>query len=728
MGLTSVNSELPPHPLRPLFHPQSVAIIGASTKPNKIGGRPIAFLKRGGYRGSIYPINPFSEEVQGLRAYASVSDVEGKIDQAIIALPAEQVMTALEDCIAKEIPVVQIFSAGFAEVSEQGRVAQENIAARASAAGVRLLGPNTLGVFNTTAGFFGTFAVGLDGAWPAAGNVGIASQSGAFGSYLFALAEARGLRFSSFVATGNECDVDVAECVGYLAQDEATQVIIATLESCRDGSRLIAALREAHRAAKPVIVMKVGASEQGAAAVTTHTGSLAGADAVYDAVFRQHHAFRARSIDELLDLAYLCAQGVLPPDDRVGILTTSGGIGVLMADTAAESDLRLPSLSDETRSHLQEIWPYTVGDNPVDTTAQLIVDLPRFAALLEAMLQGEAFGTLVGFLAHVGRKRALFDQLREPLLTVRRRYPEKLFVLSMLSDNQLQSELEADGFLVFSEPARAIHAIGAAARLARGFAAEPSAAPGVVPASPVPWSSPPDELEANRMLAAAGIPMVPAQMATSREETAEAAGDLGFPVALKILSPDIQHKTDAGGVLLNVPSEEAARDGFEQLYANARKHLPAARLEGVLVTPMIEDGVECIFGVQRDPVFGPVVMFGLGGVFVELFRDVTFRVAPFSEAEALGMIEETKAAASLRGARGRPPADLAALARALAALSRFAYAHRDSIEGVDINPMIALPDRVVGVDALIHPLDQESGSGRVGYRDRQEPLSKEGAT
>jgi acyl-CoA synthetase (NDP forming) len=681
-----------------------VAVVGASGNPNKIGGRPIAFLKRAGYAGAVYPVNPGSPEIQGLRTYASVGDIPDAVDQAIIALPAPQVMAALEACIAKSIPVVQVFSAGFAEAGEAGRALQEQVRARAAQAGVRLLGPNTLGLFNVTDRFFGTFSIGLDGTWPLPGHIGIASQSGAFGSYVFALAAARGLGFSHFVATGNECDIDVAECIAYLAQDERTRVIVAALESCRDAERLMDALRMAQATRKPVIVMKAGVSEAGAAAAATHTGSLAGADAVYEAVFRQFNAHRARTIDELLDVASVCAQGVLPRDECTLILTTSGGIGVLMADAAAESGVSLPSLSETTRQRVHELWPYAAGDNPLDTTAQLIVDLPRLGGLLEAVLEEGAFSTVVSFLAHLGRVPAHFNQLREPLLALRRRFPAHILALCMLCDPPLQAELEREGFLVFTEPTRAMRAIGAAARLARGFGMSVAPKLDVTPTAVIERGAQLDELAANRVLAEAGIPMAPLRWAANVDEAVTAARDLGFPVALKIASPDVPHKSDVGGVLLNLATEAAVRAGFKQIGVNMRRALPHARWEGAVVAPMIRGGVECILGVQRDPVFGPVVMFGLGGIFVEVFRDVTFRVAPFSEAEARAMIDEIKGATLLYGYRGQPPGDLAALSRALAALSRFAYAHREAVESIDINPLIVLPDRVVGVDARIQTI------------------------
>jgi acyl-CoA synthetase (NDP forming) len=702
-----MNTHPPTSTLKPLFDPTSVAIIGASTNPQKIGGRPIAFLRKGGYRGDIFPVNPSVNEIQGLRAFRDMGEIPVPIDQAIIALPAPHVLPAFEECIARGVKAVQIFSAGFADAGDEGRALQERLHTRGAEAGVRVLGPNTLGLFNVHAGFFGTFAIGLDGAWPAPGHVGIASQSGAFGSYVFAMASDRGLGFSCFVATGNECDVDVADCISYLAQDEATRVIVTTLEGCRDGSRLRAALKLARKAAKPVIVMKVGASEAGAAAAATHTGSLAGSDAVFDAVFQECNAYRAGSIDELLDITTICANGLLPPTNQLAVLTTSGGIGVLMADEAARCDMVLPSLPEATRAQIAATWPSAAGNNPLDTTAQLIVDLSKFADLLELALAEGSIGTVVGFLAHVGRVPAHFQKLHEPLRRVRRRFPDRLIVLCMLCDSALQRELEAEGFLVFAEPGRAIRALGGAARIARGLRETHPAPLPTEEGKTLGRVGSLNELEANRLLSQGGVPMVNASPATSREQAIALARQIGFPVALKVLSPDIIHKSDVGGVLLDLVSEEQVGRGFDDVLARVRSAAPAAQLDGVLVTPMIRGGVECIMGVQRDPIFGPVVMFGLGGVLVELFRDVAFGVAPFDETEALAMIRKTRGSQLLSGFRGRPAVDINELARTLARLSQFAYAHRDEIESIDINPVLALADGVIGVDAVMHLADRQ---------------------
>jgi acyl-CoA synthetase (NDP forming) len=692
--------------LRPLFDPRSVAIIGASNDANKIGGRPLAFMKQAGFAGALHPINPGAAEVQGVRAYRSLADAPGEIEHAIIALPAPAVAEALAECAAKGVKAVQVFAAGFGEADEAGRRAQAALAERAHGAGMRLLGPNSLGLFSVASSFFGTFATALDGAWPRAGGVGFATQSGAFGSYAYALAQARGLGFSRFVATGNEADVDVAECIAFLAQDPATTVIVATFEGCKDGRKLMAALQTARAARKPVVVMKAGASEAGAAAAATHTGSLAGADAVYDGVFRQCNAWRARSLEELVDVAYLAAKGRLPATRRLGVVTTSGGIGVLVADAASARGLELPALGANGAARVKALLPYAGAANPLDTSAALINDLSLYARALAILLEEASVDTVLGYLAHVGRNPRHFGELRGPLVELKRAHPRKLFVLCMVSTDAVREILEAEGFAVFEDPARAVGAIAGAVAIAAGFGGPEDpvrSAPRVtLPAGRL------NEAAAKRVLEQAGVPVLPERLVASADAARAAAVELGLPVAMKVVSADLAHKSDVGGVKLGVASADDAARAYDEVVANARRARPDAQVDGVLVAPMLAGGVETILGAARDPAFGPVVMFGLGGVYVEVLKDVAFRAAPFGEATARAMIAETLAAKFLAGVRGAPPADVDALARALAALASFVHENRDVIESIDVNPYVALPRGGYALDALVVPRKEES--------------------
>jgi len=688
-----------PHVLDPLFRPRSVAVIGASSDANRIGGRPVAYSKRA-FKGAIIPVNPNAREIQGLTAYPSIRDVPGDIDQAIIAVPAKAAMEAADDCIAKGVKAAVMFSSGFAETGAEGRAMQVELARRCAAGGMKLIGPNSLGMFNAHIGLYATFSSYFDPLWPRVGPVSIVSQSGAFGTYFLAIAAERGLGFGHCVATGNEADVDVAACVDWLADDPDTGVIMIYLEGCRDGARLRAALARAAANRKPVVAMKVGVSEQGVAAIASHTGSLAGSDAVFDAVFREYNVHRARSLDELVDVAYACAGGVFPKSPRVGVVTLSGGVGIQMADAASELGLELPRMPDTAQQKILAMVPFAGPANPVDATAQVINDWSMFTKILGIVADEGNVDSVISFLAHTGTTPGLMDRLKPAFLEVRQRFPDRVFILCARMPREMADEFSAIGFLIFEDPTRAVAAVAALSRLGQGFATTraPQSADGQ-PAQPLP-ASPIDEAAAKRLLGAAGIPFAPERTARTRDEAAAAANEIGFPVVLKVLSSDIAHKSEAGGVVLGLRDANEVATGLDAMMARVRARVPNARIEGALVAHMVEGGIETVIGTKRDPIFGPVVMFGLGGVYVEVLKDVTLRLAPVDHTTAKEMIRAIKGYPLLAGARGQPPADLDALADVLVAMSRFAAAHPE-VTSAEINPFIALPDGGVAVDALI---------------------------
>lgn len=688
-----------------LFNPRSVAVIGASADPNRIGGRPIDFSKKGGFAPPIYPVNPNQSEIQGLRAYPSLQVIPYDVDLAVIALPAAAVPDAIEAGIAKGVRAIMLFSAGFAEIDDAGKAVQDAIRQRCAAAGIRLLGPNCLGVMNIATGLICTFSTVLDNIWPRRGRVSVVSQSGAFGAYAFGLAAERGIGFGKWIATGNEADVDVAECIAWLADDPDTGVIMAYIEGCRDGMKLRQALARARANRKPVIVMKAGATEAGATAVASHTGSLAGQDAVWDAVFREGGAHRAQTMDEYVDLAYACANDLFPEGPKLGIVTVSGGVGVLLADAGSRFGLEMPALPPAAQARIRDIIPFASPTNPVDVTAQIINVFHEFGNFLGIMFESGGFHSVIIFLQQMGKTPRHYDLFKGPLLEARKRYRQQLLVLCGGYSVESRAEMESHGFLIFEDPARAVAAVAGLVGFARRFAE---------PQKPPPVSTPStaltgvqgnrgalDEAQSKRLLAAAGVPFLPERVARTRDEAVAAAGTLGFPVVLKVLSADIAHKSDAGGVELGLADAGAVASAWNRMMAAVSAAAPSARVEGALVAPMIHGGVETVLGLLKDPVFGPVLMFGLGGVFVEIFRDVTFRLAPIDHDEAHAMIREIKGFPLLDGARGRPAVDLDRLAGVIVALGAFGAAHADQLISVDINPFIALPDGGVAVDALV---------------------------
>ncbi len=694
--------------LAPLFEPRSIAVYGASSDPTKIGGRPLDFLKSSGFDGPLYPINPKAAQIQGLPAFATVSAVPGPVDLAIVAVPAPGVLAALEDCAAKGVGGAVVLSSGFAETGGQGVAWQAGISALARRTGMRVVGPNCMGLINVRRRLLGTFTPSAAGFGLVPGRISLVSQSGAFGGYCLSLIRQRGLGLNLWITTGNQCDVDVADCIAHFARDDGTQVIVAYLEAATDKERLVAALALARERGKRVVVMKVGRSEAGAQAAASHTASLAGSDQVYEGLFRQYGVWRARSIDELFDVAYACSVNAPAPlGRRLGLLTVSGGVGALMADVASDCALDVAPMPEDAQRRLKELVPFCGPRNPVDMTAQLVNDLTLFGRNFQIMLEEGGYDVVVAFLSSVGQVMELSRSLLEQLQAVLRRFPDRAVVFSSLASPEVRRMYEAAGVLLFDEPTRAVRAAAALVYFAeQSRRAALADAPPALPAGALP---PPtravNEVQAKAILASAGIAAVAERIAADEASAVREAAALGYPVVLKIASADIAHKSEIGGVIVGLADEAQLREAFHTLMQRAAAHAPQARVDGVVVARMAERGVETILGVVRDPVFGAVVMFGLGGVFVEAFQDVAFRVAPFGVGEAHAMIGEVKGRVLLRGVRGQPPADEDALAAALAALSVYAARHADRIESIDINPLLVLPRGrgVQALDALIVP-------------------------
>ncbi len=677
-------------PLDALLAPRSVAVIGASGDPARIGGRPIAAMLEQGFAGSILPVNPKHAVVQGLPAYASIAALPEVPDVAIIAVPSAAAEVAVAELAERGTRAAIMFSSGFAELGEEGAAAQERLVVAARRHGMRLLGPNSLGLFNARIGFYGTFSTSLERGYPIAGPVGIASQSGAYGMHLFSMARDHGMGISCSVTTGNEADVNVGELIGWMAQDPGTEVIAAYSEGIRDAPSFLAALDLARRNRKPVVMMKVGRSDVGSAAAKSHTASIAGDDAVTDAVLSEFGVVRARTTEELLDIARLATRRVFPVGNTLGVLTVSGGAGVLISDAAEAIGLPMPPMPEAAQQALRTTLPFCAPQNPVDCTAQVLNDLSLVGRFSDALVKEGGYGSILYFFTHAGGAPSITPRLRTELKAAREAYPDRLFVLSVLADPPQIREFEEDGFAVFEDPSRAVVAIHAMGRFGDAFAATPPVAPPAMAPVALP-SRTPSEAEAKRILAAAGIEAAPERACATADDAVAAAEALGFPVVLKILSPDIMHKSEIGGVLLNLADAGAVRDGFALVMERA-KAVPQARIEGALVAKQLSGGVECILGVHRDPVFGPVAMFGLGGIFVEVLKDVSFRRCPFGEEVAEGMIRLIRGAPLLLGARGRPPTDIKALARMLSRLSVFAHQAGPRLSGIDLNPVFAMPE------------------------------------
>ena len=691
-----------------LLAPRSVAVVGASADPQRIGGRVIAYMLERGYAGAIFPVNPNRAEIQGLKAYASVADLPEAPDAAIVAVPAASVVDVVAALATRGVGTAIVFSAGFAEVGPEGAILQDSMLAAARAHGMRILGPNTLGVLDVRSNYYGTFASTFLSGFPKAGRIGIASQSGAYSGHLIATMRERGLGIASCVMTGNEADLSISDAIVAMVADDGIDVITVYAEGIKDGREFVGALESARVARKPVVVMKVGRSQLGAEAARSHTASIAGSDQVTSAILGECGAVRARTTEEMIDIAHLATRRIYPANNTLGVLTVSGGGGVLIADAAEDAGVAMPPMPADAQAHLKALLPICSPVNPVDCTAQALNELALFGKFTDSIAQDGNYRSLLTFLTYTAYAPQFSAKLRAELRNVRERYPDRLNVVSIIAARETIAEFEADGLSVFEDPSRAVGAIAAMGRFGAAFARKPNIAPPSLPPIKLPNTTP-NEAEAKRILEAAGIGIAAERLCSSSGEAVDAATAIGFPVVMKIVSPDILHKSEIGGVILDIQDKEQVRAGYATLIERAQTHAATARIEGVLVARQLKGGVECIMGIKRDPVFGPIAMFGLGGVFVEVMKDVVLQRCPFGIDVAEEMIRSIKGAPLLLGARGRPKADIEALAQMLSRLSVFAHQAGDTLASIDLNPVIALPEGqgAYAVDAVIE-IDQGS--------------------
>ncbi|AFT69952.1 Pimeloyl-CoA synthetase [Alloalcanivorax dieselolei B5] len=687
--------------LTPLLQPRSVAVVGASADATRIGGRPVSYMLRGEFQGRVMPVNPKRSEIQGLPAYASIDDLPEAPDASVVAVPAAQVVDTVDALGRRGGRSAIIFSSGFSEVGAQGEALQQQLLVTARRHGMRLLGPNTAGAFNSTIGFFGSFMSGLERGFPLPGRIGIASQSGAYGAHLLGLARARGLGTPICAATGNECDVTLGEAIGWMVENPDIDVVMAYAEAVRDVESFTAALEAAHAARKPVILQKVGRSALGQKAALSHTAALAGDDRVFDAMLADYAVIRVESSAELLDVAYTATRRIYPANNSLGMLTISGGAGIIVSDLAEQLDVPMPPMPEPAQADLKTAVPFCSPINPVDCTAQVLNDLTLAGTFGERMVSDGGYASVLAFFSQAGTVPSVAPKLCAELKKVKDAHPDRLFVMSLIGEPEQNQPYEEAGFVLMEDPTDAVKVIKAMGQLGDAFA-RPLPQREAVPPVTLPEATP-GEAEAKQLLAAHGIPAVPEKVLGSAGEAAAYAEQIGFPVVMKIASADIVHKSEIGGVLLNVADADSVREGFQTLLDNAERHAPEAKLDGVLVARQIVGGVECFMGIQRDPQFGPVAVFGLGGIFVEVLKDVVFQRCPFDREEARRLILSIKGAPLLQGARGRAPVDLDALSAMLANLSRFAVGAGERLDSIDINPVFAMPEGqgAFAADALI---------------------------
>ncbi len=694
---------------RHIWEANSIAIVGASDDPYRIGGRPIAYMLERKYAGQILPVNPNRDVVQGLRCYRSIAELPYTPDTAIIAVANKLVAESVESLGKIGVKSAIVFSSGFAETGAEGRSLQAELTRIANSYGVRIVGPNTLGFYDLRRGLFATFSSAFESNWPLPGTIGIASQSGAFAAHIFSSARKRGIGIPLCITTGNESDVSLGEVVLYMINDSTIDVIGIYLEGLSDVNSFLSALQLAKEKRKPIVLMKTGRSAVGRDAAESHTASIAGDDAVFNAVLKEFAVVRAYGPDEFLDIAYVATKKIYPENNTLGVLSISGGAGILISDLAEDLDLSMPELWKEHQNDLKRILPFASVKNPVDCTAQVINEPQIVEQFLTSMMEGGQYESVLAFFTQAGGTASIEASLRPRLAKVRNQYPGKLFVMSIIASDEVIGRYEQDGFCVFEDPARAVRAIHAMGIFGAAFERRDQR----VAASRKPdliLNKALNEAQSMEVLAAIGLTPVPAIIVNSASAAAEAAQKIGFPVVMKILSADIKHKSEMGGVILNVNGSVNASDSYELLIQRAAEKAPTAKIAGVLVCKHIANAVECIMGIRNDPTFGPIAMFGLGGVFVEILQDVVFRRCPFNQELAKEMILSIRGAPILLGTRGKKHVDIDDLAEKLSRLSIFAVEAGAQITSVEANPIFAIPggSGCYVADALIELDEGES--------------------
>jgi len=702
-----------PPSLEPFFRPASIAILGASEDFVKISGRPLKFLLDKGYPGKIFPVNPKYKTVAGLPCYPTVTAIPEPVDLAIVAVPAALVAEALGHCAAKGVRSAVVFSSGFGEMGEDGRELERRLAQIARRAGLRLCGPNTLGFMNAFDRVMATFSQAGEGEAPP-GPIAFVTQSGAFGTAIFALARQRGLALGYFVNSGNEADLEFADLLGYVVADPRVRVVAGYIEGLKDGRRLLAVADRALELGKPFVMVKVGRSSAGTRAALSHTGALAGSDRVYSGVLRQKGIVRAANEEELLDLVSAFALCQLPGGRGLGIVTQSGGAGVLMADRAEELGLAVPELAAETRAALRAVVPaFGAVKNPVDITAQFIAEPGLLQSALEIVLQDPRVDAVIFYL---GLMERFADQVVDNLRKVHAKARKPLLVAWAAAPGRGLEALRESGICALPSATRAVTAVRALVEYAEARTRWGSGRPGLEAAGSGAGEAARSVIRACRgrgrrvlttgecfaLLSRYGIRVARSRLGRTAAEAVQAAEEIGYPVALKVESPEIRHKTEAKALHLDVRGPAEVAGSFDRLVEVAREHAPGAEVDGVLVQEMVREGTEVVVGLHRDPQFGPVVMVGLGGVLVEVLGDVAFRAAPLTPGDAEEMLRELRGFRVLEGVRGAAPADLRAVLEALLAVSRLAVDAAGELAEFDINPLLVLPRGrgAVAVDAL----------------------------
>ncbi|HUV78120.1 MAG TPA: acetate--CoA ligase family protein [Desulfobacterales bacterium] len=686
-----------------IISPKSIAVVGATNRPGSVGLATFKNLLQAGYQGILYPVNPKSKSIQGVKAYPSLTDVPDNVDLAVIVVPAEIVPSVVKEAIQKQVKGCVVITAGFKEVGGQGAELEKQLQALVKENGTRLVGPNCLGVINTNQ------AVCMNASFarimPKPGNIAFISQSGALCTAVLDVAAGRNIGFSKFVSFGNKADVNEIDLLRYLKDDPDTDVILMYIEDITDGREFIEVTRDITlNTGKPILAVKSGRSQEGARAAASHTGSLAGSDNTYDAIFLQGGIQRVEGVNELFNYAQAFSEQPLPKGNRVAIITNAGGPGIMATDAAIRHGLSLAVFSEATRARLLEHLPATASiRNPVDVIGDATHE--RYEAAIRDILMDDGVDGAIVILTPQAMTDILETARIIPHVAKDIRKPILSAFMGLVDVSEGVRYLEEHGIPNYTFPEAAARAMASMVRFGdrmrsrgdrkrevRQFSTDREKAAGIIKeklGSQQTCYMPEDE--ATEILRCYEFPLLESRVVKDPSKLGPVIDELGFPVAMKIVSPDIIHKSDSGGVRLKIKSLEQARKAFEEIIGNVKTFKPDARVEGILVEQMAQSGLEVILGATRDPKFGPMCMFGLGGIFVEALKDVTFRLAPMSELSAENMIRSIKAYTVLKGIRGNPPADIEAIKDCILRLSQMVSDHPE-IKELDINPLIVYPE------------------------------------
>jgi acetate---CoA ligase (ADP-forming) len=699
------------HALQSFFWPQSIAVLGASPDTHRIRGRLLHQLRENGYPGRILPINPSYQEIGGLRCYALIGAVGEPVDLALVAIPAAGVAPALEECARAGVKNALIISSGFAEEGGAARDMQAALVEVTKRTGIRACGPNCEGYFNALGKVATTFSPTVEvqedesRVLVSDRRVGVVAQSGGIGFALFNRGKAAGVGFSYVISTGNEADLNMADFLDYMVEDPNTHAVMLFCETVRNGPAFIAALAKARRLGKPIIAIKIGRSDAGSRASASHTASLSGSYTAYHAIFERYGVIEAEDPDEAVAIAGVLVTCPLPKGRRAGIITPSGGGGAWMADTLSLHGLVVPPLSASTQASLRSVMPsYGAPGNPVDVTAQGSTTGAAVMTAMETLAGSDEIDMLVLITSLTSETRVSLDADRVRATAARCGKPMTVWTYTLPSEFGRRSAAGC-GLFVHSDLRNVGVAMSKLANYAEALARPHPVSPESVPAVSLPDDLPSvlTEHRAKALLAAYGLPETQERLATSAAEAAEAASALQYPVVLKIASPDLPHKTEAGGVVLGLQNPQSVAVAYDQIIRSARRYKPDARIEGVLVQKMAPRGHELVIGMVNDPTFGPIMMVGMGGTMVELMDDVVHRPAPVDAAEAAEMLGSLKSARLLTGFRGAAPIDITPAAELIANVSRAALAYRDRVAEMELNPVILHQDGsgLTIADALI---------------------------